>query len=51
MSNAPKTKKTLREKQQPDGRYQMGLLRKKNDYNLRAQDHKQEQVAKLSIKI
>ena len=39
MSNAPKTKKTLREKQQPDGRYQMGLLGKKNDYNLRAQDH------------
>ena len=39
MINAPKTQKTHREKQQLDSRYKMGLLDKKNNYKLWAQDH------------
>ena len=34
MNNAPKAQKTHREKQQPDSRYKMGLLEKKNNYRI-----------------
>ena len=49
MNNAPKTQKTHREKQQPDSRYKMGLLEKKNNYKLRAQDHNKKRRSYSSL--